>query len=1322
MDPSLLDLIDRLNQLSDQFTDLREGIRKAILLADDDPEMALTRVRKVLEYVVRDAYQRLVKEPFGTRTLEEIIRRLLKDGHLPPHLESYTSSIRLLGNGGAHHAEGKYTPHDVTLSLTQLRAVLDWYCRNVRADATASTKSLDRTDNAAEPLERPQKRRIEDHVAVVPKGLRSFDANDSDFFLQLLPGARDKVGLPESIRFWKHRIEATDDPSFTVGVIYGPSGCGKSSLVKAGLLPRLAKRIISVYVEATPDETETRLLNGLRRKLVALPGDLDLKQTISAIRQGQGLHADQKVVIVLDQFEQWLHPHRTEQDRELARALRQCDGDHVQCVLMVRDDFWVALTRFMDDLHIELVQGQNAALVDLFDPIHARKVLTEFGRSYGHLPALPESPSKDQDAFLDSAVEGLSRDGRVVPIRLALFGEMVKGKPWSPATLKQIGGTEGVGVAFLDETINTAALRPHQNAVQAVLRALLPESGTDIKGRMRSYEELTEAGGYGGRPREFDNLLRMLDSEVRLITPTDPERQGASGERHETNGKYYQLTHDYLVPSLREWLTRKQKETRRGRAELRLAERCSLWNAKPENRHLPSLLEWATIRLLTRKKDWNDSQRRMMQRAGRLHGLHTLGVAILIALLTWGGIEGYGTLRASSLVDALRTASTTDVPAIVRQLTGYRRWANPRLKTLVQNANENSREKLHASLALLPVDPSQLPFLEKHLLNATSAELLVIRDALEPHRATLTPKLWTVLDSAKPGDGSLLQAASALASYDPASSRWESVGGKVAQALVTVNPVYIGPWLDALRLVRTKLNAPLASIFREKSRPESEHALATSILSDYASDDPNLVANLLMDADPKAYASFFPLVQRQKGKTSPLFQAEIARKATIPDGDKDAEIAKDRLAEHQARAAIALLRMGKTGEIMPLLQHSADPRLRSFIVNWLNPLGADPHVIATALEHIDPSIKPTPVEPPKKMDAILFHPETSMRRALILALGTYGTEGLSLAEREPLTVKLLDLYRNDPDSGIHGAAAWTLRQWKQQESLKAVDNELAKLKNQSDRRWFVNSQGQTFAVIEGPVEFRMGSPLTEPNRDTDETLRRIVIPRRFAIADREVTVEQYQRFVKTNPLFGGITPSDLAHYSPDGAGPMIFVTWYGAAAYCNWLSEQEGLPKDQWCYLPNQGGTYDEGMTIPADVLKRTGYRLPTEAEWEYTCRSGTVTSRCYGLSTDLLAKYAWYQPNSQEHAWPGGSLLPNELGLFDMLGNVFEWVQDRHERPVDINDDINNIEYVTVNPRLLRGGGFYYPAVYVRSAFRTGHAPSVRISGNDFRPSRTYP
>ena len=129
------------------------------------------------------------------------------------------------------------------------------------------------------------------------------------------------------------------------------------------------------------------------------------------------------------------------------------------------------------------------------------------------------------------------------------------------------------------------------------------------------------------RPRDFDDLIHILDPELRLITPTDPEGSSSEGQPTASpSGRYYQLTHDYLVHSLRDWLTRKQRETRRGRAELRLAERSASWNAKPENRHLPSALEWANIRLLTRKKDWTEPQRRMMKRAGRVHGLRSAGI------------------------------------------------------------------------------------------------------------------------------------------------------------------------------------------------------------------------------------------------------------------------------------------------------------------------------------------------------------------------------------------------------------------------------------------------------------------------------------------------------------------------------------------------------------------------------------------------------------------------------------------------------------------------------------------------------------------------
>ena len=416
-------------------------------------------------------------------------------------------------------------------------------------------------------------------------------------------------------------------------------------MVKAGLLPRLHRDVMPVYIEATPEETEARLLRGLRKVCPELDTGLDLVNALAALRRGRVLRSGQKVLLVLDQFEQWLFARRDERTGELVAALRQCDGEHVQAVVMVRDDFWMAATRFMRDLEIRIVEGENSAAVDLFDPMHARRVLTAYGRAYGVLPEKSSELTPDQKAFLEQSVAGLAHEGKVISVRLALFAEMVKGKPWSTATLREVGGARGIGVAFLDETFSAATAPPehrlHQRAAQAVLKALLPGTGTDIKGQMRSEAELREASGYAGRLRDFEDLIGILDRELRLITPTDPEgsvnesQSSGEGDGH----RFYQLTHDYLVPSLREWLTRKQRETRRGRAELRLAERAAIWEARPETRHLPSVPEWLSIRTLTHPGDWTEPQRKMMRRAGRAHGLRATAVAIGIVGLTLAGRE-----------------------------------------------------------------------------------------------------------------------------------------------------------------------------------------------------------------------------------------------------------------------------------------------------------------------------------------------------------------------------------------------------------------------------------------------------------------------------------------------------------------------------------------------------------------------------------------------------------------------------------------------------------------------------------------------------------
>jgi hypothetical protein len=370
------------------------------------------------------------RQPFHADLREELLEQITNREARPPRQWDDTIPKELericLKSLAKRSSERYTTAKDVG---DDLRHFLAEASREERSTVTGRERQ---TGDAATPLPSPLLTLPEEQaIKIVPKGLRSFDASDTDFFLELLPGPRDRNGLPESIRFWKSRVEMTGtDNKFAVGLIYGPSGCGKSSLIRAGLLPRLSKSVTVVYVEATADETESRLLLSVRRQVPHLPGTLGLTDSLAALRQGRYLKPGQKVLVVLDQFEQWLHAKRDEENTELVQALRHCDGELLQSIVMVRDDFWLAISRFMKALEVRAIEGENSRLVDLFDPRHAKKVLTAFGRAFGTLPE--KELIKDQVDFLDQAVTGLAQDGKVISVRLALFAEMVKGKPWTP--------------------------------------------------------------------------------------------------------------------------------------------------------------------------------------------------------------------------------------------------------------------------------------------------------------------------------------------------------------------------------------------------------------------------------------------------------------------------------------------------------------------------------------------------------------------------------------------------------------------------------------------------------------------------------------------------------------------------------------------------------------------------------------------------------------------------------------------------------------------------------------------------------------------------
>jgi formylglycine-generating enzyme required for sulfatase activity len=326
-----------------------------------------------------------------------------------------------------------------------------------------------------------------------------------------------------------------------------------------------------------------------------------------------------------------------------------------------------------------------------------------------------------------------------------------------------------------------------------------------------------------------------------------------------------------------------------------------------------------------------------------------------------------------------------------------------------------------------------------------------------------------------------------------------------------------------------------------------------------------------------------------------------------------------------------------------------------------------------------------------------------------------------LRRADPLIRELLRLYQDDPDPGIHAAAEWTLRRYEQEAEVAQIDLQLTSTGIEKQHQWYVSSQGHTMVVVPGPAQFAMGSPETERSRADDEPLHNRQITRSFSIASKETTVEQFQRFLRENPQVDHRFAGEL---SPSLDWPKTSVTWYEAAAYCNWLSKEEGVPEDQWCYVVNTDERYAAGMKIAPDYLYLRGYRLPTEAEWEYACRARATATWCFGNMEIYLEQYAVFHSVAAGQPLPVGSRKPNDFGLFDTHGNAAEWCQDLYGPYPGGRMVRTAAEDRIADDRLraLRGGSFLDSPSGVRSATRQKDLPGTRNTMIGFRVARSYP
>ncbi|MBS0266142.1 MAG: SUMF1/EgtB/PvdO family nonheme iron enzyme [Planctomycetes bacterium] len=1188
-------------------------------------------------------------------------------------------------------------------------------------------------------------------LRLVPKGLRAFDEHDADFFLELLPGPRDRHGLPDSLRFWKSRIEDRDPSrTFPVGLIYGPSGSGKSSLVRAGLFPRLSRDILCVYVAATPADTESRLLSGLERSgALQGAGYQNLPSAVAALRLNGGDPSGRKVLIVIDQIEQWLHARGDSADHELVEALRQCDGVHVQGVCLVRDDFWLGVTRFFQELEVNLVQGHNAMVVDLFDVSHSRRILAAFGRAFGQLPDQIGAMTREQHDFLDGAVAGLAADGKVVGAHLALFAEMMKSRPWTPASLKQAGGTSGVGETFLEMTFAPPTANPrhrfHQATARAVLGALLPDEVTDIRGHMRTLDELRQAVGPKVSAADFEDVIQLLDGEVRLITPTESlvaADTAPTGEELAPQ-RGYQLTHDYLVQPLRNWLTRKQQETRQGRAELQLAERSRLWQWRKNIRFLPTLLEYLNFRWCTEPRRWNTAERGLMQQAGRRHFLRAAAGLSLFSATAAAGVsyrdqlaaraaedakaranaaaeeaQARANAAAAAFVDKLLLAPTTKVPNLLARMDVHRPQVEPMLwnKFVRPDGSESDelQTKLHAALALMEVEEyakKVVKYLGEQLTRVDATQFSIVRDALLPHAETILGPLKELAQTKMEGeDSESFRAACALATYAPHAEIWKSIGGEVADVLVKAKSRET--WLASLEPVSESLLKRLQEVFRDpEAQKDGRNLEATKSLVVLLKNRVQDLARLLADSKPVQFHLIFDQIKR----TDPDQFVEWAEQAD------ESEI----VWEQWANVAVALLKLGRPQKAWPVFAKRPNNEVRSQLIHLVHPLKVDPFQLIEGYDKTD---------------------DNSIKAALLQALGEYPLDELYTAQSsktEDFLKKVLEEFQTNSDASIHSSAEWLWNKWFKGDTSSKLPlawqiqwkNRLAEIKyglkekkvdfdryqKNSPRNWFVNNFGQTYVILD--LETKPAGP-----------------NRLFAIATTEITRKRYKQWKdKVNKNQPEVVihsengqesrgkaefqfPEDQANCMRRGGdSALVGISWHEAARFCNWLSAEYGFKNmDDWCYVDHGGY-----MTLADNYLERPGFRLPTTEEWEFACRAGTNTSRYYGESTSLLPHYAFYlggDNNSEGDVVDFvGRRKPNDFGLFDMLGNAFEWCNDLSSiagQPVPENPNSDD----PAAPRGNLGGGYSSPPGFCHvGAIQNIHS-TLRNMHAGFRPVRTLP
>ena len=1045
----------------------------------------------------------------------------------------------------------------------------------------------------------------QEQVKILPRGFASFVGSDAPFFIRLLPGTQDREGLPYSLRFWIDRIDnrIKESTVVPVGVIYGPSGSGKSSFVKAGLIPRVEHLTESIYVESTADDTEIRLIKALKTTFPGIPEGIALPNILEGLQQGNWRTSAKKVLVILDQFEQWLSKEGSFAKTQLTMALKQCDGKQLQCILLVRDEFWLKTSRYFDALEYNLIEGHNSQLVDLFDFDHAHKVLKYLGQAFGKLPADDSKLTPDQKSFLKNSVEQLAVNDYVICIHLTVFAEIFRHRSWSIKELQTAGGVSGVGLKYLDSTFGseakTARNRNWKKNVEAVLNELLPDGDSSIRGAMKSRTQLRIAADMEGQ--EFKELLNYLENELKLITRVDPDISGTpdlnSGD--ENSQFHFQLTHDYLVPSIRQWLGAELSKTVSGRAKLRLKELGSLAVPGETPRYLPTHLEWLTWQFLFSRQNMDRQQAAVMRTAKHHFWTSFLKYGaiafVMITVLTMVFLNYQNDRTANQLLNNLFGQEIGRVPAIVQQLIQYRDRIEPHLLQLQNDDNTPSEKRRRVNLALLPFKPELKAKIIDAMISGTSP------DELEAHANILAQqskpniaKLHANLDDNSAWQASQFRSLVALAKFADTTDPNLNSFAALASSQLPREPITEQPkWILLLDPLRDKLT----TTFKEVLSSTADESVANSMslaLYQYLDETDRMgyFVNVLSAANNAQFNAICRIIEENS--------RDVDGKKSIADY---LALKPDLSSKERANLAVASFRLGDSKELFKIFSNKNDLATRSYAITRADSSRVLFWDLRRAYEDIDK-----------------FSDEKELIvQGLMLSMSLhlpvlYDQEHLSW-----LDAVIKDQCINSPFASCFAAAEYLCRKKGNRDYIKY--RKARRKKHEWHGNVWINSLIHPFSIIWA-------------NQNN-------LLPQSIAVSMYETTNDMVA------------APRPAAQNLQDF--PFEVTDLLDVLIYLHRLNEGEN-PR-----FTNAFSGFNDAMDLKTLKMDRNinGYRMMDSVDWNAILVEGGGV-QAFGENNELARYFVTSLANSTDAGGERthvGKNFPNLLGLFDTLGNAHELV-----------------------------------------------------------------